>query len=152
MMNETANETKTPASFSIIALLFGMLALTGSVGHFWLGPIEPPPSLEDTIADQAVKIRDKVVSRLKGGEAPVRTVASDWGPDRIAMAAIAITSLLAIFLSVIGFIRHEPIRVVGSAVVLGGTALALQYLIIAIGAIVVAIILGAVLNGLDFGI
>ena len=58
--------------------------------------------------------------------------------------------MLAILLSVVAFVRHEPIRMVGGAAALGGCALALQYLVIAIGAIVIAIILAAVLNGLDF--
>ena len=150
-MSEIAKTNKGSATFAVVALIFGMIALTGSVGHFWLGPIEAPPKFEDTIADEAVKIRDKVVAKLKGDTSASERTTSSWGPDRIAMAAIACSSLLAILLAVVGFVRHEPLRIVGSAAVLGGSALALQYLIIAIGALVFAIILGAVLNGLDFG-
>lgn len=151
-MNDfTDSKSRRPAPFGLIALAFGMLAFVGSVGHFWLGPIEPPPALEDTIANQAVKIRDKVMAKLKGTESSSKTFKSSWEADRMVMASVAGVSVLAILLSVVGFIRHEPIRIVGSAATLGGSALALQYLVIAVGAIVFAIILAAVLNGLDFG-
>ena len=150
MNEEKKVQMNRPASFTLIALVLGMVALAGSVGHFWLGPIEPPPKLEDSIANHAVKIRNKVVAKLKNEDVPRETYQRTWDADQIAMASIAGTSVLAIILSVIGFVRHEPVRMVGSAAVLGGSALALQYLVIAIGAIVFAIILAAVLNGLDF--
>lgn len=151
MAKEEESCAKKKASFGLAALILGMVAFAGSVGHFWLGPIAPPPVLEDTIADKAVKIRDRVVAKLKGDttSSPARA-ASAWDADRTALAAIACTSVLAILLSVVAFVRHEPIRMVGGAAALGGSALALQYLVIAIGAIVIAIILAAVLNGLDF--
>ena len=150
-MSETEGKGRGPVTVGLVALFFGMLALTGSVGHFWLGPIETPPALEDTIADEAVKIRDRVVARLKGDVTTSERISSRWGADRIALTSIAGLGVLAILLGVVGFVRHESVRVVGSAVALGGSALALQYLIIAVCAIVFAIILGAVLNGLDFG-
>lgn len=150
-MDQISNQPeKIPARFALIALFAGMLALTGAVTHFWLGPIDPPPKLEDTIADQAVRIRDKVVARLKGEEASKEVAEVKWSADKIAMASIACISLLAILLSVIGFVRHEPLRMVGCATALGGIALALQYFIIALGAIVFAIILAGVLSGLSF--
>lgn len=150
MNDNTKDNEHVPARFGLLALVLGMLALTCSVGHFWLGPIESPPRLEDSIADQAVKIREKVVAKLKGIDTPPEVFQKSWDADQVAMATIAAGSLLAILLAVVGFVRHEPIRMVGSAAVLGGSALSLQYLVIAVCAIVCAIILAAVLNGLDF--
>ena len=150
MNDKTKDKEQIPARFSLIALVLGMLAFTCSVGHFWLGPIEPPPMLEDSIADQAVKIRDKVVAKLRGSDTPSEVHRKSWGADRVAMATTAGVGSLAILLAVIGFVRHEPNRMAGSAAVLGGTALALQYLVIAVCAIVCAIILAAVLSRLDF--
>lgn len=150
-MNEEAkDQMKRPARFTLIALVLGMVALSGSVGHFWLGPIEPPPKLEDSIADHAVKIRNKVMAKLKNEDVPKETYQRTWNADQVAMASIAGISVLAILLSVIGFVQHEPVRMAGSAAALGGSALALQYLVIAIVAVVFAIILSAVLNNLDF--
>ena len=147
-MNAEAKQVRN-SQFGLIALILGMLALAGAVGHFWLGPIDSPPALEDTIADQAVKIRDKVVARLKGIDTPPATaMSSPWDWDRIALASIAGVSVLSILLAVIAYVRHEPLRVAGSAVFLGTFALALQYLVIAVGAIVFAIIIAAVLGGL----
>ena len=150
-MSKTERNSRGSITFGLVGLILGMMALTGSVGHFWLGPLETPPALEDTIADEAMKIRDKVVARLKGDATTAKVVPSRWGPDRVALAVIAGASLLAILFGVIGFVRHEPLRIVGSAAILGGSALALQYLIVAIGAIVFAIIIGAILGGLGFG-
>jgi hypothetical protein len=150
MNYKTKDKEHTPARFGLLALVLGMLALTCSVGHFWLGPIEPPPMLEDSIADQAVKIRDRVVAKLRGSDTPPEVRQRSWDADQVAMATVAGVGLLAILLAVIGFVRHEPIRMVASAAALGGSALALQYLVIAVCAIVCAIILAAVLNSLDF--
>ena len=150
MTDKAKEKEKIPARFGLVALVLAMLALTGSVGHFWFGPIESPPKLEDAIADQAVKIRDAVVSRLKGVDPQAKVLHKSWDADQVAMASVAGVSLLAILLAVVGFVRHEPIRMVGSAAVLAGSALALQYIVIAMCAIVFAIILAAVLNGLDF--
>lgn len=149
-MTDKMKNNKERSFAALLALLLGMLAFIGSVAHFWLGPINPPPKLEDSIAEEAVKIRDKVVAKLKGEDVPAETYKLDWDADRIAMAAIASFGALAILLAVVGFVRHEPLRMVGSAAALGAIALALQYLIVAIGAIIFAIIIAAVLGGLSF--
>lgn len=149
-MADKTVENKKTTPIALTALILGMLSLIASVGYFWLGPINPAPKLEDAIADRAVEIRDKVLARLKGEETSQETYKSNWDADRFVMTAIAGTSVLAILLAVIGFVRHEPLRMVGSAAALGTIALAFQYFVIAVGAIVFAIILAGVLSGLGF--
>jgi hypothetical protein len=148
---EQNNKHKTSAKYGLIGLVLGMLALATSVGHFWLGPIEAPPALEDTIADKAVKIRNKVAAKLIDQQTIEQKEDIRWGADRIATATIAGISVLAIILSVIGFVRHEPIRIVSSGAALAGIALGLQYFVMAITAIVFAIILGAVISAFNIG-
>ena len=49
-----------------------------------------------------------------------------------------------------GFAKHEPVRVAGGAAVLGAGAIAFQFAALAVGAIIVAILIAAVISQLDF--
>jgi hypothetical protein len=60
------------------------------------------------------------------------------------------TALLGILFGVVAYIRHESLRACGSAVALSCGAIAFQYLVFATGLIVVAILLAAILGGLEF--
>jgi hypothetical protein len=51
---------------------------------------------------------------------------------------------LALILGVVSFAKREPLRVVGGAAFLGGAAIAFQFAVIALGAIVMAILVAAV--------
>jgi hypothetical protein len=53
---------------------------------------------------------------------------------------------LAIILGVIGYATREPLRVAGGSVVLGGAAIAFQFAVLALGAIMLAIMVAAVLG------
>ncbi len=146
------NKDKKSNSFGMIGVVLGVIALGMALFHFWSGPISPSPAVEVTIADQACKIKKAVEAKIKGKKykrAIART--SRFNGDRIVDMATIGTAFLAIILAVISFIRHENIRVCGSAVVLGGGAIAFQFLTVALGVIVFAIIITAVLSqmGLD---
>ena len=120
--------------------------------HFCAGPFSPQPQVEKTIAEKAVAIRDATVAALKGEEfeeAAPRSRPMDL--DRIASISGAVLGGLAIILGVVGFARRESLRVAGGAVVLGASAIAFQFLVVAIGAILLAILIAAVLSQLSFG-
>jgi hypothetical protein len=51
---------------------------------------------------------------------------------------------LALILGVVSFAKREPLRVGGGAAFLGGAAIAFQFAVIALGAIVMAILVAAV--------
>ena len=61
----------------------GALALLLAVVHFWAGPFAPKPSLEQTVGEKAVAIRDAAVAALKGEKVEEPESTGDWDADRV---------------------------------------------------------------------
>ena len=58
------------ATTSFIGIGVGAVALLLALVHFWAGPFSPQPSLEQTVAEKAVSIRDATIAALKGETVP----------------------------------------------------------------------------------
>ena len=141
----------TQPVFGMIAITVGAAALMLAIVHFWAGPFAEQPSLEATVAEKAVAIRDATIAALKGKKAtPAPETSSRWDLDEIAQVATGVMAGLAIVLAVVSLAFHEPLRVAVGGVILGGAALAFQFAILAIGAILVATLIAAVLGELSF--
>ncbi|MEM7359921.1 MAG: hypothetical protein AAF431_12545 [Pseudomonadota bacterium] len=145
-MAESAKST-----YSFIGIAFGAAALLLALVHFWAGPFSPQPSLEQSVAETAVAIKEATLSALKGEEIPASTRSSDRDLDEIARLATAVMGGLAIILGVLGYAQREPLRVAGGAGLLGGIAIAFQFFAFALGAIIVVILVAAVLSNFDIG-
>jgi hypothetical protein len=143
-------ESSNP-TISFIGIGVGAIALLLALVHFWAGPFSPQPSLEQAVAEKAVSIKKATMAALKGEEAPPPTT-REIDTDEIISISTAVLGGLAIILGVIGFAKKESIRAAGGAAVLGGGAIAFQFAAIALGAIVFAILVAAVLSQLDIGI
>lgn len=141
---------KNPSKPSLLALIFGMLAFFVSVTHAWLGPIDASSASEKTEAREGITIQHSVIAILTGkAKAPNDSGITTWGADKLVATSVAVVSMLALLFAIIGYVRHENLRMVGSAAVLGVLALSFQYLIAAILLIAFVIILCAILNGFD---
>ncbi len=143
-------EKSSKISFTGIAL--GGIALLMALIHFYAGPFTQQPTIEETVAEKAVAIRDATVAALKGEKVENKAVTEKrMDNDKILQIATAVLGGLAIILGVIGYARQEPTRAASGAAILGGGAIAYQFSVIAIGAIVFAILVAAVLSntGLD---
>jgi hypothetical protein len=143
------DEPKSTLSFSGIGL--GAIALLLAILHFWAGPFSPQPSIEQTVAEKAVSIKQATIAALKGEEAAPSTQSRPMDLDQVASIATATLGGLAIIFGVIGFAKKEPLRVAGGAAVLGGSAIAFQFAVMALGAIVLAILVAAVLSQIGIG-
>jgi uncharacterized membrane protein len=141
-------ESKSTLSFIGIGL--GSIALMLAIIHFWAGPFSPQPTLEQTVAEKAASIKQATIAALKGKEAP-QPQSRSIDTDQLVGIATAILGGLAIIFGVIGFAKKEPMRVAGGAAVLGGGAIAFQFAVVALGAIVVAILVAAVLSQIGIG-
>ena len=137
-------EQNSNISFTGIAV--GALALILAMVHFWAGPFSPQPTLEQTVAEKAVSIKEATLAALKGEEPAPPVKREGMDADQIVSLATALLGGLAIILGVIGFTKKEPLRVAGGAAVLGGGAIAFQFAVLALGAIVLAILIAAVLS------
>jgi len=139
------------AKFGFTGIAIGAIALLLALVHFWAGPFSPQPSLEKTVAEKAVAIKAATLAALKGEEPETPVKRSSMDTDQILSLATAVLGGLAIILGVLGYARKEPLRVAGGAAVLGGSAIAFQFAVLALGAIVVAILIAAVLSQIGIG-
>ena len=131
----------------------GSLALLMALFHFYAGPLSPQPAIEDTVAEKAVAIRDATIAALKGEEKKKEMVdVSSPDLDKVMSIATAMFGGLAIILGVIGFVRHEPLRAATGAAVLGGSAIAFQFLVVALGVIALVILIAVTLSQFGFDI
>ncbi len=71
--------------------------------------------------------------------------------DSITSIVTAVLGGLAIILGVFAYAKRENTRAAGGATILGGIAIAFQFAVIAVGAIVVAIIVAAIISGMGIG-
>lgn len=138
------------SKIGIVGVIIGAIALLLALFHFYAGPLAPQPKLEQTIAEKAVAIRDATVAALKGKEVEKETWTSKWDADKIIDVTTALLGGIAIIAAVVAFIKHESLRMAGGAALLGGGAIAFQFIALALGAIIIAIILAAVISQLDF--
>ncbi|MFC2953744.1 hypothetical protein ACFOOP_17525 [Marinicaulis aureus] len=126
----------------------GAAALLLAVVHFWAGPFAPQPSLETTVAQSAVEIRDATVRALRGETVQEKKIA-EWDVDKTIQVIVALCAGLAIILSVVGFVRREPKRRVLAGAMLGVGAITFQFVTWFAIALLVVILISAVLQNFD---
>ena len=129
-----------------IGIAVGALALLMAIVHFWMGPISPQPSVEKTVAEKAVAIKNATIAALKGEDVEEKAAPRSIDPDEALRTATSVLGGLALILGVVSFANKEPLRIGGGAAFLGGAAIAFQFAVIALGAIVLAILIGAVIS------
>ena len=143
---------KTVPRISLGGIAIGGIALLVAVVHFWAGPFAPQKSVERTVAETAVAIRDATVAALKGEEIQDRAPESNsFDIDRTLMLSASVLGGIALILAVVGFAMGEPARAAGGAAILGAGAIAFQFAVVALGAIILAILVAAVIGELGFG-
>ena len=54
------------STMGFIGIGMGAIALLMAIVHFWAGPFSPQPSLEKTVAEKAVAIKNATIAALKG--------------------------------------------------------------------------------------
>lgn len=146
------NESNKPRTLGLTGTLIGLLALGLAVFHFFVGPLETPPPLESVVADQTVKIKQAITAKIKGTEHPAEPVARTVGADDMIFYAVIALGFAALTAGVLGFVQREDLRSTGAAVVLGSGAIAFQFAVVVVGAVLGAILIGfiilAVMQGL----
>ncbi|MEZ5582818.1 MAG: hypothetical protein R3F37_08660 [Candidatus Competibacteraceae bacterium] len=137
---------KSRSLIGFIGIGIGAVALLMAIVHFWAGPFSPQPSLEKTVAEKAVAIKNATIAALKGEKVEEKVSPSRIDLDQGLSIATGVLGGLAIILGVVSFAKRESMRVAGGAAVLGGVAVAFQFAVIALGAIVLALIAAAVIS------
>ncbi len=142
---------ETKSTYSFIGMGLGSIALLLAIIHFWAGPFSPQPTFEQTVAEKAVAIKEATIAALKGKDAPLPQTESKMDADKIISVITATFGGIAIILGVFGYAKKEPIRVAGGAAILGGSAIAFQFAVVALGVIVFAILVAVVLSQIGIG-
>ena len=149
--NKVARTEAGKNPFGLVGLVVGVLALGGALAHFFVGPINPPPPLETIAAEKVVKIKESIAAKLRGEELPQTGTVRGWDADRVVETSTAMTGFLAMVLAIVSFIRREDLRVSGSAAAVGAGAVAFQFVIAALGALILVILIAAILGSLGGG-
>jgi hypothetical protein len=136
------------SKLGFFGIAVGATALLLVLVHFWAGPFSRQPTLESTVAERAVAIRDATVAALKGEDATDYAPPPEMNLDKALDVTGAVLGGLAVILGVLGFATKESGRVAGGAAVLGAGAIAFQFAAMAVGMIVAAIIVAAVISSL----
>jgi hypothetical protein len=134
------------STIGFIGITVGAVALLLAIVHFWMGPIAPQPSVEKTVAEKAVAIKNATIAALKGEQVEEKPAPRSIDLDQGVRIATSVLGGLALILGVVSFAKREPLRVGGGAAFLGGAAIAFQFAVIALGAILLAILIGAVIS------
>lgn len=133
-------------TIGFVGIGIGAIALLLAIVHLWAGPFSPQPSLERTVAEKAVAIKNATIAALKGEKVEEEVRPSRIDADRAVRIATGVLGGLAIILGVVSFAKRESMRVAVGAAVLGGAATAFQFAVLAIGAIFLAILIAAVIS------
>ena len=135
-----------PKTFGIIGVIAAFLALlTVLVGPSIHDAIYPKPSVEDRIADTAVKIRDRVAAHLKGAPAPEKRFAFRLNSTQLPYTISLALAGAAIVGGCVSYLRREDHRYAYVACGVGTATLVWHALILALAAVVLCVILYYVL-------
>ena len=140
----------TENKLSNMGTIIGLIALGIAVFHFFLGPIEKAPTIEEYVAEKAVSIKSAISSKLKSEEIAVTSKAKEIGPDKILEYIVVALGFIAICFGVFGFLKKEDWKVSSVAISMGASALIFKFAIAVAGAIIVIMLIGALLGGLEF--
>ena len=136
-------------ALGIIGTVIGLAALGVAIFHFFLGPIEPPRPLGAVVAEIASELKDAVAAKLEGREYAPESEPAPVGPDRIVDTAVIALGFIALAFGVVGFVRREAWRPSGTAIALGSAAIAFQFAIVVVGAILAILLIGYILEHLN---
>lgn len=143
--------TTKPRRLGLIGTLIGLAALAMATFHFFFGPIEPPPPLETVVAETTLKLKNALAATLEGKEYVAPAQNSQRGMDKLVDNAVIVLGFIALALGVIGFVQREEWRASGMALVLGGGAIAFQFAVVVVVAILAIILIGFILSALNLG-
>ncbi|MEM9690356.1 MAG: hypothetical protein AAF917_12870 [Pseudomonadota bacterium] len=149
-MTTATNESTHPTRLGWVAVLLGFVSFAAVVGHFFAGPFDPPPPMEVSIADAAANIRDATVAALKGEEYEAEPAVRERTLDDYLTYAFIGTALLAMFVAVISFLKHEPWRPAFVGVAFGAMAITFQFADTVFFVVMFVLLLSAVIDKLGF--
>ncbi|WP_444890131.1 hypothetical protein [Microbulbifer sp. DLAB2-AA] len=137
--------------FGNLGIVFGGLALMLALVHFWGGPFSPQPTMETVVAEKAASLRQAAIDALSGKKVVETTYRKKIDADSIINIVTAILGGIALILGVVSFTQKEPTRVAGGAAILGVSAIAFQFIAMAVMVLLAILLISAVLSSIGVG-
>ena len=139
-------ESTQPRTAGLIGVALGFLSLAAGLLHFYAGPLEPQPTVEDFVQEKTKSIRDAMIAGLKG-EAPEAAEPEErtYSRDDIAKLTIIGLGIASIGFALIAFLRREDATASWLALVFGAGGITLNFAIAALGAVLGILLLGAII-------
>jgi hypothetical protein len=129
---------RRPALLGMIALVLGILSLSGGVIHWLWGPFTPRPTFSEQLADNVASLSDTVVSTFTGQVHTKQPSVDTNDADLLLKRSVVLLSLAGIVMAILGYVRRENKRVVRSALLISGSAFAMYYLLFPLVVLTVA--------------
>jgi hypothetical protein len=141
---------RSAGHFGLVAVALGGVALIAAVIHFFGGPFAPQNSIGVSLGEIAADATKSVLRNFLGRDQPA-AAPLPWDVDRVIWLAVAATGALAVVLSVVAMIRHEPRRVVIGGLALGIGAIVFQFAAYVVLAVLVIMLIGVLFGKLGLG-
>lgn len=138
-----------PRRLGLIGTIIGLLALGIAMFHFFFGPIEQPPALETVVAETTLNLKNALTATLEGKEYVAPSRQTQRGMDKLVDNGVIVLGFFALALGVIGFVQREEWRASSMALALGSGAIAFQFAVAVVGAILAIILIGFIISSLD---
>ena len=149
-MNAQAETPDTRSnSFGLLAMVLAAIGLVVAVAQLSLGPFETKPTIERSIAETAVAIKDAAKRVVKGEKEPEPVVAkSGMDIDKIVGIAVIVFAAAGMVMAVVALFRREVQAPAYVGFSLGAGVLLMAWLQWIALIICGAIILVAIINNL----
>lgn len=138
-----ATEVKPGNGFGTAGFLFGAMALVLVLVVFVAGPFAPQPTTGATIGEIAGEAGKGMLRNWLGMEQP--TTSRLYDIDDALQLGVIIAGALAILLGLFAILRGERWRIAAFAIGLGVSSVAVQLLAMALGMILGALVICAVI-------
>lgn len=131
----------------LAGIMFGAIALVMALFLHGAGPLDPQPTVGQSIGEIAADIRQSAIRGLKGEPQPAPQ-AQPWSLDRILETSAYVLGGLAIILGVLSFVLKENRRYATAAVGIGGVAIGFQLFVWTVMIIAGVVIIGYIIANL----
>jgi hypothetical protein len=144
----SASAAKRTSWTAVIGFTLGVAGLLMALFHFGAGPLDPQPTIGQSIGEIAADIRQSALKGLKG-EALPEPQAAPWSLDRSLRTAAIVLGGLALALGALGLVLRENRRLALTAIGLGAATIGFQFFTWVILLIAGVVLIVAILQNMD---
>lgn len=147
MTDIAAKDTSNPV-FGWIGFFIASVAMFAALFVFWAGPFAPQQTAGVSLGELAAEIGKSTLRSVAGVEQP-EPVAPVRDLDDYLQIGVSMLGGLAIFLSVVGVLRHEKLRPAVAGIAIGLGAILFQFFAWTVMALLGVLLIMALLHSMS---